>query len=505
MAERRRDRLNKKSRIRNRGKRNRGSYVLTVTCACVIAVLVIVSGSLSYVLSMYPKDTIAANIYIGDVDVSGDSQKEATSALKARLKELQEVSVTLKVDEETATVSLKELGLKYQDIESLVNEAFDYGKKGSVFSRYKRLHDLEKEPYTVAAVYALDAKKAESVFNENVTTLAKRAENATIETRGSKTKIIDAKDGKKVDVEKSIKKIEQALNTAWDLNDLSVDMAVEKEKAAISAEDLKGMTDVLGTYTTYVGNGDKRTNVAVGTERLSGIILQPGEELAADEAMGPYDAEHGYILGNSYTGSQVEETYGGGVCQVTSTLYNAALYAELEIVERHPHSMLVTYVEPSRDAAVATNALEFRIKNNYKQPVYIEGMLDDDDQLTFTIYGKETRDTGRSVEFESEVLETEDYEVKYEVDTEAALGSMEYSGSPSRGMSAQLWKIVYEDGEEVSRDIINTSEYRRADQIIKVGIACDNSAASELVSSAVESQDQDEITSAIAEAGAMLY
>ena len=126
--------------------------------------------------------------------------------------------------------------------------------------------------------------------------------------KDSKATIVDAKDGKKVDVKKSVKKIEKALNNKWNLKDLTVEMAVVKEKASVSADDLKGLTDVLGTYTTFVGDGDKRTNVEVGTERLSGIILQPGEELAADETMGPYDADHGYILGNSYAGSEVEET-----------------------------------------------------------------------------------------------------------------------------------------------------------------------------------------------------
>lgn len=505
MAKRRQNRLNKKSRIRNRGKKNRANYILAVTCASIAAVLIIVSGILMYALSMYPKDTIADNIYIGDVNVGGMDKKVAESALNARMKELQTAEVTMKVEDKTETATLKDLGLKYKDKNALVDQAFDYGKKGGLFSRYQRLHNLSKEPYTIDAVFALDSKKSESVLNEKVASLTKRAENATIETKDSKAKIIDAKDGKKVDVKKSVKKIAKALNNNWDLKNLTVDMAVVKEKASVNADDLKGLTDVLGTYTTYVGNGDKRTNVEVGTERLSGIILQPGEELAADETMGPYDAEHGYVLGNSYAGSEVEETYGGGVCQVTTTLYNAALYAELEIVERHPHSMQVTYVDPSRDAAVATGALEFRIKNNYKKPVYIEGVLDDDDQLTFTIYGKDTRDKGRSVEFESEVLDTEEYDVTYEVDTEATLGSMEYSGSPSNGMSAQLWKIVYEDGEEVSRDVINTSEYTKSDQIIKVGVACDNAEASALVSSAVSSQNLDQITSAIAQASGMLY
>ena len=112
MAKRRHKGLNKKSRIRNRGKKNQASYALKVTCACVIAVIVIVSGILSYALSMYPKDTIVENVYIGDVNVGGNSKKEAKAALKARLKELQKVNVTMTVEDKKETVSLEKLGFK---------------------------------------------------------------------------------------------------------------------------------------------------------------------------------------------------------------------------------------------------------------------------------------------------------------------------------------------------------------------------------------------------------
>ena len=85
------------------------------------------------------------------------------------------------------------------------------------------------------------------------------------------------------------------------------------------------------------------------------------------------------------------ETYGGGICQVSTTLYNAILFAELEIVERYPHSMLVNYVDPSRDAAIAGDTKDLKFKNNQETPIYLEGGIDSSNQLRFTVYGKETR------------------------------------------------------------------------------------------------------------------
>ncbi len=496
----------RRNRIKNRGRRYHMRYIIRISLATVVALWVIVSGILLFALSAYPKDLIADNIYIGDVAVGGMTKEEAKSALKSKLKNLKSVEITLTVDDKSQAASLKNLGLKYKDADDLVDQAFNYGKKGGLFSRYRKMHSLEKKSHEVAAVFTLKEKKAKAFLNEKSSDLVVAAENAKLTTtKKGKIKVQDAKEGKKIDVKASVKKIVQALNNNWDGSALSVEMKVTKERPSLTADDLKEMTDVLGTYTTYVGTGDKRTNVETGTSRLNGIVLQPGEELAADETMGPYDEEHGYTLGNSYAGSEVEQTYGGGVCQVTSTLYNAVLYAELEVVERHNHSMQVTYVDPARDAAVATGVMEFRIKNNYDSPIYISGEIDSDDNLTFTIYGKDTRDKGRTIEFESEVLSTEEYDTTYVTDSEAALGSMEYTGAASNGMSAELWKIVYEDGVEVSRDIVNTSEYTKSDQIISVGIACDNASASALVSSAVSSQDASTITSAISQASAMLY
>ena len=184
-----------------------------------------------------------------------------------------------------------------------------------------------------------------------------------------------------------------------------------------------------------------------------------GREPVCLRCNAPYDAEHGYVEAGSYENGQVVDSFGGGICQVSTTLYNAVLYAELQVEKRYPHSMLVNYVKPSRDAAIAEGILDFVFTNNYDTPIYIFGEIDDANQMRFAIYGKDTRPEGRTVEYESETLETEDYGVTYQEDPDAPLGSMQYSGSPHTGVTAQLWKVVYQDGVEESREVINHSQY----------------------------------------------
>lgn len=205
----------------------------------------------------------------------------------------------------------------------------------------------------------------------------------------------------------------------------------------------------------------------------------------------------------SYENGQVVDTYGGGICQVSTTLYNAVLFSELKVVKRYPHSMLVSYVPPSRDAAIAGDTKDFVFENNYDTPIYIFGEIDDDNQLCFAIYGKETRDKTRKIEFESEEVSTEEPGVKYKADAELALGEMEVTGSAHTGKEVKLWKIVYENGKQVSKDVINESTYSKADKSISVGIKTKNSSAAAVVKEAVSTQDKAKIQAAISEASSM--
>ena len=229
---------------------------------------------------------------------------------------------------------------------------------------------------------------------------------------------------------------------------------------------------------------------------MDGILLKPGEEQSANAAMEPYTYENGYAEADSYESNTVVQTMGGGICQVSSTLYNALLYAELEIVERYPHSMLVSYVEASRDAAIADDLLDLVFKNNLNSPIYIQTVLADGN-LTFNIYGKETRNPGREIEFISESEENEGTEGMRFVATENSIGYLSLQSYAHPEITAQLWKVVTEDGQEVSRDAINYSQYMAAPETYGVGVVSDDPVETDLMNSAIMTQDQETIQNTI--------
>lgn len=131
----------------------------------------------------------------------------------------------------------------------------------------------------------------------------------------------------------------------------------------------------------------------------------PGEVLSGYECLQPFTTSNGYKTAAAYENGKVVDSIGGGVCQIATTLYGASLEAEVEIVQRQNHSMIVTYVEPSMDAAIAGTYKDIKIKNNYSTPIYVEAYTSGK-KLTFTLYGKETRPEGRKVEYISETIGT---------------------------------------------------------------------------------------------------
>lgn len=468
----------------------------------IVAALAIVFGGVYLALSNYvaktDTDVICRNVFIGTMNVSGMTKKQAADALRARLAEDEGLTVTLKFREHDIEATLKEFGLSSPDIDKLVKKAVSYGKNGSIWQRYRQMKKLEKEAYVLKESYTVKEKETASLLEEKAAPLLQGPEDAYITRSEDGTlNVVDEKEGESIDVKGMIQKVTEYLNGKWNHEAFRMELAVVREKPEIVRADLEEVTDELGSYSTYAGGGQRWTNLKTGVGKLNGIILKPGEELSVYDTTAPYDEEHGYVEGTAYENGQVVPSYGGGICQVSTTLYNAAIYAELEIVERYPHSMAVDYVEPSRDAAIAGGVMDFRFKNPYSTPIYIFGEIDASNQLKVIIYGKETRPANRKVEFESETLSTENYGVTYKASAGRAFGEMAYTGSPHTGREARLWKVIYENGTEVSREIFNTSIYAKSDQIVEVGTAGGSPEAVEALEAAIASQDGNAINSAI--------
>ena len=472
--------------------------VLALVCVGVVALIAIQAKLKREITS---GGTIAENIQIGEVAVGKMHTKEAQDAVQSYVDQIMDKKFTVTTGETKLEATAEQLGLTWKNT-GVVKEAEAYGKEGSVFSRYRTEKGLKKKAKKFPL--ELEAKKEviETFFKEKAPVFEQDAVDATLTRENGQFVVTDGKNGVKLDIEKSIENTEAFLKN-WNGSDTEIQLTADIVKPKASKEQLAKIKDVLGTYSTDYSSSPsgRKQNVKTGAEKINGKLFYPGETFSVYEAVSPFDEEHGYALAGSYENGTTVETYGGGICQVSTTLYNAVIRAELGIEERFCHSMVVHYVEPSEDAAIAGTYKDLKFKNDKDTPIYIEGSADGA-TLTFTVYGEETRPANREVSFESEIVKKIDSRTKYVSDGSKKIGYRASSGSSHTGYIAKLWKIIKIDGKEQSREEFNSSEYKSTNIVVSIGTASSDANASAIVSSAVASQNAGAIDSAIAQAQA---
>lgn len=431
--------------------------------------------------------TISQGVYIGDVDVSGMTQEEAKKAVEDGMSEAKAANITLKVDDQETVVSAKDLGLSWAN-EEVVQEAAELGKSGNIIKRYKDKKDLENESRKYDIDYSVDRSSIQKVLEEKEDVFNREPTDAQLSTENGAFEVVQGENGIELNVEKSVKKILKYLKTDWDGKNTTIELAADIKEPECTTEDLASITDVLGTATTYYGSTTGRNkNVETGAEKLNGHILMPGEEFSVTDAVVPFTEENGYELAPSYESGKVVDSYGGGICQVSTTLYVAVLKAELEVTERYSHSMIVHYVDPSMDAAIAEGLKDLKFINNTDAPIYIEASADGS-TLHFAIYGHETRDPNRTVRYESETTNTEDPTPSLTEDANASFGTIEQTSYGYQGSTARLWKIVNDNGNE-TKEQVNSSTYRMTSDVYTVGTKTDNAAARAEMQAAIAAND----------------
>lgn len=435
-------------------------------------------------------------IYVDDIDISGMTEEEAGEAIESYVASFGDAQITLHAPEDgEITASAAELGLTWGNRE-ILEEAASFGRDGDILQCYKELRDLEYKNKVYRVSFDFDKEKIRALIEENAKQYDQEAVNASLTKTEDGFEVTEGQTGHVVDRDGTTESVYAYLTDEWTGGACDLDMQVETQEPQGKVEDLEKVKDVLGTFTTSfsTSGGARSANVANGCRLLSGITLYPGDEISTLETITPFSEENGYYMAASYLNGQVVDSLGGGICQVSTTLYNAVLQAELEVTERYNHSMIVTYVDPSADAAIAeSSGKDFKFKNNLDYPIYIEGYTTPEKKITFTIYGVETRDSGREVVYESEVLErTEpDTEVIY-TDAAQPVGYCSVQ-SAHIGYKARLWKVVKENGEEVSREQVNSSTYMKAPRSATVGVATEDPGAYNAIMSAVASGSVDQV------------
>ncbi len=439
------------------------------------------------------EEVILPGVYVGPVDIGGLTAGEAEEKVREYTKELNNEEVAVEFQNHTVRFPVGSAKIEWDNPE-VIDEALRIGKKGNIIERFKEIHDTERDTLVLPYKRSADRTAVSEFIAETAAVYDAEARNAgmTMLEDGSFT-YQEPRDGLEIEQAVSTGMLHDYIVHKWD--------GTEEPKLGIlshfvlakgDVEELKQIRDVLGAADTSFTNATyaRTLNVVNGTSKINGVVIEPGDIFSVEDALVPFTSENGYYAAAAYIGGKVQDDIGGGICQVSSTLYVAALQAELEIVERHSHSLRVAYVPPSMDATIAERQKDFIIRNNTGHPIYIDAQATEEErQVHVRIFGIESRDPNREVTYESEVTAIIPGGVSYVPAPDQPIGYLQATAYESDGMIARLWKIVKVNGEEVERTKVNDSTYFAQDETYEVGCASSYPGASEAMYNAIATGD----------------
>lgn len=429
--------------------------------------------------SVYEADAVIADgVYIDTVEVGGMTAKEASEAVLAHIDEIGKKTLTLTLEGadgiEPIQTSVSELGLHTDEISDVVSEAMALGKDGNLITRYKAEKDLQASHQVFEIGAAVDEEKVKRFVEEKTSGLGAEPVDAEITREGGQFSVSESRTGVKVDVPATVSLVLEAFQD-WDKGDLSLEAAAELVQPERSTEFLSQIQDSLGSFTASTSDrgGGKLQNLNRGVELTDGTLIMPGETWSMHDALAPFSASNGYTKQVAYQGGTYAQEYGGGICQLATILYNAALLAEVEITERYNHSLVVYYTDFGLDATINDDgSKDLKLTNNFDFPVYIEGSHDGGGEVTYTVWGKETRPSNRTVRFYGKTLSKVPAGEQIIEDPTKPVGYQDVVQSGSYpAVKAEAYKEVLVDNEVVERILLHTDKYSASPRKVIRGTA----------------------------------
>ena len=262
----------------------------------------------------------------------------------------------------------------------------------------------------------------------------------------------------------------KALISAEVKDEYVIDLIITKPNVTVDQIGTEAFPDQLSTFTTRYDASDKdrSTNLRLACEKLNGTVIMPGGTFSYNETLGPRTYAAGYKNAKVYENGQVVDGIGGGICQISSTLYNAALMSDMEIVERRNHQFVTSYVGAGRDATVVYGAIDFKFKNTRTYPVRIVASAKNG-VATVSIFGIKEADREYTYSFKTETISTIPYTTKYVTDSSLAVGKEVVKQKGANGLVTQTYMTKMLNGKVISTELLSKDTYSAMQRIINRG------------------------------------
>ncbi len=423
-------------------------------------------------------NTFYSGVFVEDMNLSGMKMAEAKEYVKnIYLKKFNEPALKLKYNDGTAVLRFEDISLRF-NTDKAVEEAYSAGRTGNIFIRLGSISSMFFKPYIVKCGFSYDEKSLLAYIDGLKSGIDRQAKNASVNfKKGSVILQVETK-GKELLRDENIKLIEDRV----DKRDLGqIELLVRDKVPEILYSDIRNITGVMSSYSTVFALNDENRchNIKVGSDRINGMILRPGDIFSINSALGPRTSENGYREAPVILKNELVSGVGGGLCQLTSTLYDAALLSKMEIVERTHHSWPLGYVAPGMDATIAEGYIDFKFRNSTEYAVAINSEILKN-KLTVRILGLKN-DDGTSSRLRNSIIE-ELQPQKEEIIEDSTLpyGERVVEREAKKGVRA----VVYRDTLSGSGVVLNSEKisedfYPPVSARVRVGISSSETAQSD--------------------------
>ena len=385
---------------------------------------------------------IYPGVTVQGVDLGGMTKEEAQNKLAESFNSaIEKKKLSILIGNKQYELIYSNINPQY-DINGTVEHAYDFGKENGILKKYMNIKSDGSKKNDIPLGFFYNEEKLKAYEEKIKSDATKSAANATITIKGNNFSITPETEGQTVSLETLDKQLKESIKGTLNSDD-KVEIEVETTKPKITKEDLSKIKGLMGKFSTNYSTSTpgRCNNIEIATSVVNGTIVMPGEVFSFNDVVGPRTVERGYQEAGTYVGNKVEPGIGGGICQVSTTLYRAAMKANLRSLERTNHSMAVGYAQPGLDATVSYGYIDYKFKNTYDFPIYIQGITSGK-VLSYNIYGDPSALNGRTYDMVSEIIETIQPETKVVPDSSLPVGKEEKDGTGVTGYKGRSYQVT---------------------------------------------------------------
>ncbi|WP_041274780.1 VanW family protein [Desulforamulus reducens] len=432
-----------------------------------IVFLLLIITFLASQMSFAPRDKILPGVYMQNIELSGMDYNQAIASI-GKLEQQFQKPIQVKYKDQAWVLPMSQVGLKI-NCKKEVQRALDFGRKGTLRQQFLERRQAFRGAYLKPDI-SLDKNLLEKLIVTDAAVIILPPRDAGLIIHAdNRVEVSPGRSGRLVDIDHLESKIIEAL-----LKGISspIELKLIDVPPIRSTEQVKvmGVNTLLGMFSTKFDPNkvNRAYNVSVAAAALDGLTVSPQEVISFNEVVGPRSTEAGYKNAPIIVNNEMVDGLGGGVCQVSTTLYNAVLLANLEVVERTNHSLPIPYVPIGRDATVVFDSIDFKFKNNTNYWLYIQSYVKGG-TLIIKIFGNS--EYKKDVVIRSWVEETYDPKTLVEDDYGIPLGDRVVRQRGAKGYMATGERIIMKDNIVIKVEKLPTSIYKARNQIISQGMA----------------------------------